>query len=207
VADGAVIVRGDKECIMALHQFRDTVSDGRVPFRLFFTAWSTLRMKAWESIRVTGGNFFGQVWEAMKPQYTRKDGTVVPAWGGVPRVSKGWKKGRVGTKSGQRSVGSLIKNRGGNVSGKMRPSGRRVAQTSVMMQDTGTMKRDVLASPISVEARRMVIGPKGNVVYAEKQDEMRPFCFWQIPQDEELAVKAFQSHVDKQVDKFNQPGR
>jgi len=38
----------------------------------------------------SGGTYRGVAWKPFAPQYTRKDGTVVPAWGGVPRVRAGY---------------------------------------------------------------------------------------------------------------------
>ena len=33
-----------------------------------------------------GGTWRGVTWKYFAPQYTRKDGTVIPAWGGVAKV-------------------------------------------------------------------------------------------------------------------------
>lgn len=100
-----------------------------------------------------GGTHRGITWDGFKPQYTRKDGTVIPAWGGVKKV-----RGR------------------GRVKGRKRPSGTRITRRSSLMQDTGTM-RSRAALVIKQNQHKTEMGPQG-VRYAAKQQNLRPFLFF-----------------------------
>lgn len=198
-----VVVKGDRELILQLRNFTHEVTDGRKPFRAFYSGWGTRRRLIWNQIKVTGGNFLGVNWPGMKPQYTRKlDGETVPAWGGVPRMQAMFVKSRMSIGKGWTSKGVKRKTFGGNVQGKKRPSGTRVKASSIMMRDTGHMANAVLGSPELVEARRMVVSTKA-IDYAEEQDKVRHFMDWELPHDEVLLTRAFQAHHDAEVQKFN----
>jgi len=110
-----------------------------VPLKQLDRAVRTEMGVEWPKARAaTGGTVRGQVWEPMKPQYTRKDGTVVPAWGGVAKVrGKGLVKGK---KRGKR------------------PSTSRVTQQSVIGQDKGTLRSSIIASrPLIVRQLRATV--------------------------------------------------
>ena len=91
------------------------------------------------------------VWPWFAPQYTRKDGTVVPAEGGVAKV-----RGE------------------GVIKGRKRHSGTRVTARSMIMSDRGTMRNAVLARyRIGTHYATMKTPPK----YAEFQNNLRRFMF------------------------------
>ena len=117
-----------------------------------------------------GGSYRGVTWRGWAPQYTRKDGTVVPAWGGIPKVR--------GT---------------GLVQGRLRPSGRRVAAGDALMQDTGTMKSRA-ALVMRRTRERLELGPQG-VRYAADQDRRRQFLYFEIEKDLPTLVKIMVRHL------------
>lgn len=96
----------------------------------------TRQMRAAGSARV-GGTARGAQWAGMKPQYTRRDGTVVPAWGGVSKVrGAGQVKGRK-LKDGSRITSSYkmfsrLKSAGAFVSGT-----RTVTSTTITLKTRG----------------------------------------------------------------------
>lgn len=152
---------------MALRLFDRYAKEGtnfRKPLEEFRRWWQLKTAKAW-NVPVTGGTFKGRPWPGMKEQYTRKDGTVVPAWGGVPKV-----------------LGK------GAVKGKKRPSGQRVTQSSKMIQDTNHLMRDFTLSVLELGRTRLRIGSE--LDYAREQHERRPFAFWEKPTDTKM-LKGF----------------
>lgn len=183
MASDVIDLRELDDAIRDLERMTGKLMDGRKPLGRFFSWWKLRRAQGWVQFKAsTGGFFFGEKWEPMKPQYTRKDGTEVPAWGGVPRVNKGFG----------------LKRRGGSVKGKKRPSGQRVKASSVMMQDTGNMRNSMLGTPLELTKNHIRVGPHGvSEEYAGEQDAMRPFAFWQIPQDREKIVQEVLAHIDE----------
>ena len=100
-----------------------------------------------------GGVWRGVTWLYFAPQYTRKDGTVIPAWGGVKKV-----RGE------------------GNVLGRKRPSGQRVGKGDSVVQDTGTLRNNATLGVVHITKTKMRIGT--NINYAAAQQKMRPFLFF-----------------------------
>ena len=90
-------------------------------------------------------------WAPFANQYTRKDGTVVPAWGGVPRV-----------------YGK------GNVLGRKRPSGQRVTESSKIELDTGTLRASVGLRAIT----NTTLDYGTNLSYSGAQQSLRAFTFF-----------------------------
>ena len=121
-----------------------------------------------------GGSHRGVRWEPWAPQYVRKDGTVVPAWGGIPKL-----RGR------------------GNVKGRLRPSGKRVTASSALMQDTKTL-RGRAALVVRQTNVKMTMGPQGTR-YAAAQNRRRPFLFFEIPKDAGAIGKIFARHIAKRA--------
>lgn len=117
-----------------------------------------------------GGSYRGVTWKGFAPQYTRKDGTVVPAWGGIPRVD-----GR------------------GLVLGRKRPSGQRLKEGDSLMQDTGAM-RGRAALVMRVTGTLLEMGPQG-MAYAAEQDRRRPFLFFEVRKDLPVLVKILAKHI------------
>lgn len=84
------------------------------PFKELDRYKKTEALKSWNSATAAaGGTVEGGKWKPHKPQYTRLDGTVVPAWGGVPRVD-----GRGLVKGKRRNPASTARIRPDSVSGK-----------------------------------------------------------------------------------------
>lgn len=117
-----------------------------------------------------GGTYRGVTWKDWAPQYTRKDGTVVPAWGGIAKV-----RGK------------------GMVKGRKRPSGTRVTRSSALMQDTMSLRT---RAALVVRRNRLMLqlGPQG-VRYAASQNARRPFLFFEIPQDAKAIGRIFAMHI------------
>jgi hypothetical protein len=181
-----VTVIGLKECQRDLDQLTKDLINNRKVLERFRRWWVGKVHAAWVAVKAPGGIFRGVKWEGMKPQYTRKtDGVTVPAWGGVPRVAKGYG----------------LKRKGGNVKGRLRPSGQRVKQTSVMMQDTGAagMSGDILNAPLALTDSYLEVGT--SKPYAEKQDQMRPVVHWKVPEDENELGRIYQSAADAAIER------
>lgn len=105
-----------------------------------------------------GGRSRGVTWKPFSPQYLRStDGVEVPAWGGVKKVS---------------GVGTVL--------GRKRPSGRRVDQSSNLMQDTGKLRAS-RAQLNFLSDKFIRFGP--TVLYARMQNSLRPFLFFDLPRD------------------------
>ena len=135
-----------------------------------------------------GGRYRGVRWKYFANQYTRKDGTIVPAWGGVPRVRPGW-----------HPDGRRHKRTTGNVSGRLRPSGQRVKRGDAVGQDTATMRKRALTT-IRQTSEVLELGPRG-VRYAAYQQRGRPFLFFQVPRDSRKLVDIFVDHLHEGAQK------
>lgn len=99
-----------------------------------------------------GGSRRGVHWSWFSPQYTRRDGTVVPAQGGIAKV-----RGK------------------GMVKGRRRPSRQRVTATSSLMRDRGILANAV-ATVRRIRSDRVEIATP--VTWALWQQAMRPFSFF-----------------------------
>lgn len=178
MAREAVTVIGLAEVQRDLKKFGRQIEDGRPIWREFASWWKMQVDTAWNQVKASGGTFRGMRWTGMKAQYTRKDGTVVPAWGGVPKV-----RGR------------------GKVKGRMRPSRTRVKQTSVMMADTGDMRRR-LTQPTALTAK--LLRYEHGVDYGEVQDARRPIISkgWR-PEDGRKLIAIAEKHVEKLIREFD----
>lgn len=104
-----------------------------------------------------GGRHRGISWDYFAPQYTRKDGTVVPAWGGVPKVRGG-----------------------GLVKGRLRPSGQRVRAGDSVGQDTNHLRRAAILAR-TITRTKLTMGT--NVEYAPEFSVLRPFLLFFLPAD------------------------
>lgn len=91
-------------------------------------------------------------WPAFKPQYTRKNGKVNPAWGNIPTAD-----GR------------------GRTKGRLRPSGRRITPSSKLNQDTGRFRQRAATGYVSITRNSLTFGPDLN--YASYIEEIRPAVF------------------------------
>lgn len=121
-----------------------------------------------------GGTHREITWKPFAPQYKRKDGTLVPAWGGIPKVR--------GT---------------GNVKPKKRPSGQAITSSSLLMQDTVKLRAGRLQLQ-QLTPGRIKMGP--TVVYAEHQHSMRPWIYFTSKETvlaADAALNVFARHLDK----------
>lgn len=198
----------DHEVRARLAKVIEAGADGRVPLTAFYQEVKADMAADWGGIRAAGGGSMrGHSWAPMAPQYTRKDGTVVPAWGGVPRVREGFRKRVKGPERGK-STGERMSNVSGTVSGRRRPSGKRVTQTSVINMDTGTLKSEILTSrPNIINRTRLRIGGNFNraSAYAEHvlEDLHRNPLFWALPRDEQRLSARVRQWLDKIATDFN----
>lgn len=131
-----------------------------------------------------GGTARGVSWRPFANQYQRMfDGQTVTAAGGVPRVRPAWKP--KGVKRGKTT---------GSVLGRKRPSGRRVTRSSNLMQDTGAMRAQRASINFLSPA---VIRFGATVPYAARQNQLRPWAFFEVPKDiDESDKAAFKTFVD-----------
>lgn len=116
-----------------------------------------------------GGSFRGVTWEPFRPQYVRKDGTVVPAWGGIKKV-----RGR------------------GKVKGRLRPSNTYLKRSDSIMQDTMNMRQRAVTT-VRATNEEIVYGP--TLPYAHAQNERRQFLFFEVPRDLRELVSIFAGHI------------
>ena len=145
-----------------------------------------------------GGTHRGVTWKYFKtPVYVRKtDGVAVPPWGGVPRLARlkqyrgttGFRASELGSFSNRnRDRGSSIRRevrstvREATVRGRLRGSGKRLAEGDQILRDTARLVQSV-ANAIGRDGIRDV-GPVemkfGTMVpYAEVQNRTRPFLFF-----------------------------
>lgn len=184
-------------------------ANGERAFWKFWAWWSHRRRKRWMEITVEGGEFFGKYWKRLEDQYTRKlDGQVVPAWGGVPRMQAQFVNTRKKIGLGwhrDKKTGKLVQNTrfGGNVQGRLRPSGGRIKQSSIMMKDTGNMRNSIYQEPLAVTRNYIHVGPSGvSEEYAKYQDEVRPVCFWQEPGDSQRAILEQKKEIEIAIREF-----
>jgi hypothetical protein len=134
------------------------------------------RMK-YGALYLKGGIFRGEVpWRPVPPMYTRKDGTKVPPWGGVPRVAgSGVVKGR-----------------------KRRNSGKRVTIGSTVGADTAKMRREFTGKAVLSTDKR-TISLVTNRSYAGPQNALRPFNR-ATRKDRDLLVRLFREWLRKMAD-------
>lgn len=86
---------------------------------------------------VAGGEYRGVTWPGFASQYTRKDGTEVPAWGGVPRAD-----GK------------------GSVKPRLRPSGQPVTPASLLVQDTGRLRQRAASEVLEITPFSLAFGTR-----------------------------------------------
>ena len=152
----------DEKLRKALGEIAEKPDGLRQPFEKFAQYMRVQTDKTFENLRL-GGRYRGVFWRYFAPQYTRKtDGVTVPAWGGVPKLRSR-----------------------GNVKGRKRPSGQRVANGDAIVQDTMTL-RSRAALVVRMGKYTARLGPQG-VNYAAAQQKMRPFLFFTAKDGKEFA--------------------
>jgi len=145
------------DCLEALDILAERLQDGTQPLAAFDIEIKGDMGREWARFgKARGGVVRGQVWKGFADQYTRKtDGVVVPAEGGVQKVNI--KRTHIGfnlaadPESGWLGRGTPITRaeaagyQRGTVQGKKRPSGQRVESSSILNQDTGRLRNEILA--------------------------------------------------------------
>ncbi len=114
----------DTGAVAEVKGLEHALADVRAPLGYFGRYFTNQIMRQIKSSTVSGGgNARGTTWDPYKPYYTRRDGTVVPAWGGIPKVrGSGEVKGRkrhnqtrIGPRDhlfgGVKNAGSLVRRR------------------------------------------------------------------------------------------------
>lgn len=180
-----------------LSRLNGRLGNHSVAFRRFENHMRTELVMHFQALR-NGGTNRGVSWLYYKtPVYVRKtDGVAVPPWGGVPRLAAsrehrgtaGWRMSVLGSFSNRsRDRGSSIR-RGRRstvneplVRGRLRASGKRLAEGDAILQDT----RDLLISVTTALGRNGIrqIGPLEmrfgtQLDYAERVNQKRPFLFF-----------------------------
>ena len=122
-----------------------------------------------------GGSFRGVTWKGYKPQYVRKtDGVTVPAHGGVAKL---------------RGEGTVLGRRRG-------PGGQRVTASSNLLRSTGRLAAAAGTTVRFVRGGKVMLMITRNVKYGGKQQEDRPFLFFQVPKDLRVAERLAQEHLE-----------
>jgi len=157
---------------------QDTVkrlSDMR-PFFVNFWAYMQSRTQLTFTKLRKGGKFRGVTWPWFAGQYTRvTDGVKVPAEGGVARLSgKGTVKGRF--------------------RGKGKSEKDRVKPTSNLLRHRGVMYNAAL-SQVKKTATRLEMDTPVN--YADEQNAMRPFQFFELPKDGQIAARMAGKYISR----------
>ena len=112
-----------------------------------------------------GGTFRGVTWKGFAPQYMRDDGTVIPAEGGVPKV---------------RGEGVVLGRKRGETDS-------RVSKSSNLLRNTATLQNSAL-NRVYMKKTLMVMDTRGLAAKrAGWQNQLRPFQFFEIPRDENVA--------------------
>lgn len=162
------------EAKIVLQNKAEQAGDLRPFFTNFWTYMQSRTQLTFRKLR-KGGTFRGVNWPWFANQYTRRtDGVTVPAEGGVSRLN-----GR------------------GNVKGRLRGKGRsekdRVKPTSNLLRHRGVLYNAAL-NRVKKSAARMTMDTSVN--YAGYQNAMRPFQFFELPKDEQVAVRMAGKYLD-----------
>lgn len=202
--DGITIKIDDKALRKELRRFGKKAENGTKPLTHFYQWWKLTVSAAWNKVKATGGIFRGVEWPAMKDQYKRKDGTVVPAWGGVP-----YAKSTEVTRNG-RTFTRRFKRRG-KVKGRSRQGRKnvRVRRTDVLNADTGRLRSAVLAARPRI-LRRAILRIGGDLpAYATHvfRELKRNPLFFKKPDDQRAINKAGRWFFDLLARDFNRRGR
>lgn len=194
----------DADLRREMARFGVAAEDGREPLKRFYLAIKPKWILQWNAVKAEGGMFRGAHWPWFANQYTREtDGVTVPAWGGVPRVARGFAKSKKWTETQRRGVstGERMARTSGNVSGKLRPSGQRVTQASIQMRDTGELQKRLLPPRADITQDRLMLGGDAPDHY-EHLRETRPVLFW-TQEDQADLNKAAREWLDELANRFN----
>lgn len=146
------------EAVAMLSGLTEAVTDWRRPMNTFRAYMVREVGKQIEQAgSASGGTARGVRWDGYAPQYTRRDGSTVPAWGGVAKV-----RGK------------------GTVQGKRNGSGRIISKGSRMLAN---VKPGSLLTVHHRDNNSISIGPTSG--FAARMNTMRQFAFYQEPRDVE----------------------
>ena len=175
-------------------------TDFRQPLTDFY-GWMTRRTNLTFTKLGKRGNstpFREMLWPWFAPQYTRKNGTVVPAEGGIKRIRAGssyrtqkgaYRKGAARDIETRGMVGA--KETSGVIWGRLRHSGKRVTSHSIIVRDRRQLEQDAL-SRFSIGNDYLIAQtPKKHAKY---QQAMRPFAFM-TTEDVEFLRKQILKHL------------
>ena len=157
------------EAKIELGNVQKKMSDLRPFFINFLTYMQSVTGNTFKRLK-KGGTYRGVTWKGFAPQYMRKDGTVVPAEGGIPKV-----RGE------------------GMVKGRKRASGKRITGSSNLLRDTGRLQAKALSS---IKKTKQVMVMDTKLKYAGWQNQLRPFQFFQIPKDENVARQMLEKYIN-----------
>lgn len=213
-----------------LAKFKDAISTFPAgagnPLILWRKAYGLRTIQSSRPTVGASGSFRGNSWPAVKPQYTRKDGTIVPVWGGIPRLRAGHvtRAGKASqrylkymspaqieggaTDIGVVKVGQTFT--AGNVLGKLRRDGTRYRQSDKQLStnaEVGLLGDFAKSEPILGDNNRLV-RILSNRSYAVKVHEKRPFAFGgAIDKEESDSLLAYCSaYVDGLLKKLDSGG-
>lgn len=118
-----------------------------------------------------GGHARSVVWKDFAPQYTRKDGTEVPAWG-IP----------------------------GEVQGRLRDSTNiRVTPQSNLMRNTSKMFAGILQD-IRMKPTVLEMDSAGSPEQIKAQNQMRPWQYFEDPVDVDVIESIMIKHVERSLE-------
>jgi len=144
------------------------------PFFVNFWAYMQSRTQLMFQRNAKGGSFRGKKWPQFADQYIRKtDGVTVPAHGGVARLHGA-----------------------GKVKGRLRGKGKaekdRVTSSSNLLRHRGILYRMALTKTEKTTKRLVMDTP---VDYAASQNAMRPFQFFELPKDGQMAARMAAKYI------------
>ncbi len=161
-----------------LQGLENSLSDVRRPLGYFGRYMVNQIMRQIRQSAVSrGGGARGASWAPYKPYYTRRDGTVVPAWGGIPKVR------------GQ-----------GEVKGRKRHNQTRISANDRFfagVKNPGSLVR----RRITVGPNDATLTLRTTAAVSAAQNAMRPFLFFQTGKDLPVLQRIFQRWFDRQLNR------
>ncbi len=162
-----------KKAVIFIDDLRGKIDDLRPVFHNFQAYMLRRTALTFRELR-QGGTFRGVRWAWFADQYTRKDGTVVPAEGGIAKVrGKGVVKGRL--------------------RGEGKTDAHRVKRSSSLVADTSRLRNAALTRQRITKNRLTMDTP---VKYAARQHALRPFSFFEDPKDVNILNGFIQSRIE-----------
>ncbi len=156
----------------------NSLSDVRRPLGYFGRYMVNQIMRQIKQSTVSsGGQSRGTSWTPYKPYYTRRDGTVVPAWGGIAKIH------------GQ-----------GDVKGRKRHNQTRISANDRFfagVKSPGSLVR----RRITVGPNDATLTFRTTAALSTAQNAMRPFLFFQSGKDLGVMQRIFQRWFDRQLNR------